>query len=297
MVAAVSVVGVDVGGTRVKAALFDSRARTVRRATASTPSGPPGPVIERLAALILGLRGSHRVRAVGVGFCGMVDHRRGVVLETTETLPGWRDVPLARELASRVGVPCVIDNDANLAALGEATLGAGRGADPVVAFTLGTGVGGGIVIDGELLRGAGGMAANLGHLGVRPNGRRCACGARGCLEAYASAWALRRRLGLDAREVFRRARRGDGRCRRALDDAADALGRAFADVANAINPEVIVVGGGLSRGLSRLRPGMLRAYEARALPVAGATTRIVRARYPLDAGVLGAAALARALPR
>jgi len=147
------------------------------------------------------------------------------------------------------------------------------------------------VIDGEVLRGDGFMAGHLGHLLVRRGGRRCACGARGCLEAYASNWALRRALGMDARDAVRAARAGDGRAKRALDEAADALGTAFADIAHTVNPSVIAVGGGIGRGFRHFAPRALARFEDRALPGAVRSTRIVPAALGNDAGLVGATLL------
>jgi glucokinase len=218
----------------------------------------------------------------------------GVVLETTDTLPGWAGVDIPRELARRLSVPCRADNDGNAAALAEATFGAGRGLDTVAMLTLGTGVGGGLVIGGRIFHGAGGMTATFGHLPVRPDGRRCACGARGCLEAYASAWAMRRaRGGGEPDEVFRRARGGDPRARALVEAAADALGVALAQIAHAINPDVIVLGGGIARGFGALRGRAFRRYGELALARARETTAIRRARLGTAAGIVGAGLLAR----
>ena len=286
-----AVAGIDVGATRVKLGVVGRRGRLVARGTIETQGGAE--LYDRIAAW---LAQRPRVRAVGLGFCGMVDADRGVVMSTTDTLPGFSGVPVAAELRRRIGVRVRMDNDANCAALGEARWGAGAGMRSMVMLTLGTGVGGGIVLDGALVRGAGHMAAKLGHLKVRPSGRRCPCGDRGCLEAYASAWAFRRAYGADAREMLAQAQRGEPRAQKLADDAAVALGTAFADIAHTMNPERIVVGGGIAAGFHLMRPRALAVYRARALPGAFATTRVVKAKLGAWSGVIGAAELAASQP-
>jgi glucokinase len=207
-------------------------------------------------------------------------------------MPGLEGTDLPREIRRRTGCRTFADNDGNAAALGEARHGAGRGVRSVAMLTLGTGVGGGYVLDGAVVRGGGEMAATFGHLKVRRGGRRCACGARGCLEAYASAWAFRNSaLRMDGKELFGAARRGEDRAGRLLDEAADALGTAFAEIAHALNPDVIVVGGGIARGWPRLRPRAIARFREDALPRAFASTRVVRAALGTDAGIVGAACL------
>ena len=286
--------GVDIGATGTKLAVIDARGGILRRARIATRAERgPAAVLDRIAAWAT----RATIDRAGAGFAGMVDARGGVVVETTDTMPRFEGLRLERELRDRLGVPVRCDNDGNCAALGEARLGAGRGARSVAMLTLGTGVGGGIVLDGEILRGAGDMAGKLGHIKVRHGGRRCACGARGCLEAYLSAWAFARIDGREPREVFRAARTGEARAARIVRDAADALGTALADIANVINPDVIVIGGGMAPAMKLLGPHALARFAALALPRAHATTRVVRARLGAWSGAVGAAALHRASTR
>ncbi len=204
-----AVIGVDLGATRIKAGLVDGAGRILARATIATQaSRGPGTVLANAAALVNQLRREGKPKALGVGSTGMIDPCLGRVIAATETMPGWAGTELAAQLRRRAGLPCRVDNDGNAAALGEAAFGAGRGQKVFAMLTLGTGVGGGIVIDGRVLHGAGFMAGKLGHLKVKPGGRLCPCGARGCLEAYASASACRRAFpGKDERTVFSLARR------------------------------------------------------------------------------------------
>lgn len=302
--------GVDVGATRTKMALIDPRAPEVPIAQLSRSTLPSSVSRQHAAqALVLQLSAQVRAllkraprarpRAIGVGFCGIVDADRGVVLQTTETLAGVRDFGLAKALEESLGLPCRIDNDANVATLAEGTLGHGANSKSFAMFTLGTGVGGGVMVQGALLRGAGFMAGNLGHIKVRRQGRKCACGALGCLEAYASAWAWRRAVsryaplrGADAKRVFEAARAQDPFAQKLVSGAAEALGSAMSSLAVTTNPEVIAVGGGLSRGWAQLRAGVQRGFIAGSLDPAVRSTRIIKAKLGPRAGVLGAALLA-----
>ena len=281
--------GIDIGATRTKLALVGARGRVLRRARIATNAerGPEA-LLHRVAAWTAR---APRIDRAGAGFAGMVDARGGVVVATTDTMPGFAGLTLARSLRDRLGVPARCDNDGNCAALGETLFGAGRGARSVAMLTLGTGVGGGLVLDGRIVRGAGGMAGKLGHIKVRRGGHRCACGARGCLEAHLSAWAFARIDGREPRALFRAARAGERRAARIVNDAADALGTALSDIANVINPDVIVIGGGMAPAMSQLAPRALARYEALALPRAHATTRVVRAKLGAWSGAVGAAAL------
>lgn len=283
-------VGVDFGATSVKLAFVDSERRT--RRTARRPTAElctPERAVRGLTESVRELSAGAPLLGVGVGFCGFVDKDRGRVLETTETLPGWRDVPLAARLEERLGCPVMLDNDGNAHALAEAR----RTKDPaqarLIALVLGTGVGGGIIMQGRLHRGAAQRSTHLGHLKVRPRGRRCACGARGCLEAYASAWAARAQLGAEPREVFARAAAGEARAQAWVKAAAEAVGRAAADLANVLCPERIVVGGGLARGWAQLGPIARRAFDEETLPQLRPACRLVKSRGGAFLGAEGAA--------
>jgi glucokinase len=285
-------IGIDIGATTIKGGLVDLRTGAiVVRARKATPAGQLA-VLDAAATVAERIAGGRRSRsAVGVASCGLVS-ADGFVLETTETMPDWDAVDIPTELGKRLGRRVVADNDGNVATLAEAKLGAGRGVRHVAGLILGTGVGGGLVVDGRIFHGAGSMAATFGHLKVRAGGRRCACGAKGCLEAYASAWAFRRAARLEGREVFARARRGDPICQRIVDDAADALGAAGAQIAHAINPDVIVIGGAIGTSFRRMEARALTRFRDLALSRAFATTRLARAQLGADAGIVGAALLA-----
>lgn len=300
-----AVIGIDLGGTNVRAGLVLSDGRVVRRE--SRPTGAdrgPGRVIETIAQLALSVRGGDRVAGVGIGSPGPLDAEAGVVVDAPN-LAGWRDVPLGPLLSRLVSLPVRVENDANAAALGEAFRGAGRGSKSLVCITLGTGIGGGIVLSGDIVRGASGVGGEIGHVTMDPRGPRCGCGNDGCLEAYASATALvrgaRARLAAGAASALRddesltaasialAARSGDALAASLLGGAGTMLGIAVANLAHLLNPDTVVFSGGLS-GAGEPLFGPLRAeFRRRAFPRAFAAVRIALAELGDDAGIVGAA--------
>ena len=286
-------IGVDVGATGLKAAVVDAAGKIVLHARCAT-GGDEGAteVLDRIALLVGMLSERTGAARVGVGSCGLVDPRTGVVVASTKTMRGWAGTRLRDEVAARTGFPVAVENDGDAAARGESTFGAGRGAPSMVMLTLGTGVGGAFVMDGRVLTGASNMAGKFGHVRAGTEGRPCACGAVDCLEAYASAWALRRAAGCEPDEVFKRARRGDRAMRAHVDAMADALGEAFAVIAHTVNPSRIVIGGGIAASWSRMAVRAKRVFRARAMKVAYAATRIVVAELGADAGMIGASLIA-----
>ena len=261
---------IDLGGTKVRALVADLAGKVHGEDIRPTEADRgQDAVIDRMidtlrsAAQQAQIR-AEDLRAVGVASPGALDLVHGLVFEAAQ-LPGWDGVPLARIIGERMGIPALLENDANAAALGENRFGAGRGTSQMIYLTLSTGVGGGIIIDGKVYHGATGAAGELGHVVLNVDGPRCLCGARGCLEAYASgtgiAWrardlvergeapglarALQERGDLDADEVAQAARLGDEEARRLFDEAGLYLGVALANYINIFNPEMIVLGGGV----------------------------------------------------
>lgn len=282
--------GVDLGGTAVKLGTCDAKGRI--RDSASIPTRPdrgPRAVVADIAAAARSLRGFGSVAACGIGAPGPLDRRRTKVLVAPNL--GWRAVPLPRLLARALGKPVRLENDANCAAVAEARAGAGRGASSIALFTLGTGVGGGIVLDGRLWDGAAGGAGEFGHLTLHPNGPRCACGRRGCLETYASATAVARAAGTaDARQAFELK---TPRARRAVRVAADALGSGIAMVFNALQPERFVLAGGMALAGGDFLAAVRRAARSRIFAAYRKDLAIVLATLGNDAGWIGAALVAR----
>lgn len=315
-------IGVDVGGTKVAAGVVTPGGRVLARVRTQTPerSKSPEVVEDTIVSVVSELRRRYPVRAVGVGAAGFVDERRSRVLFAPHL--SWREEPLRDALAVRLGLPVVVENDANASAWAEVRAGAGRGVDDVVVVNLGTGIGGAIVSDGVLRRGRYGLAGEFGHMMVVPGGHRCECGNRGCWEQYASgnaltrearelvaaespvAEALRQEVGGDPALitgplVSALARKGDRACRELMEEAGAWLGVGLANLAAAFDPELFVIGGGVSEAGGLLLDPARRAFE-KSLTGRGyrPEARVEAAALGNEAGLIGAADLAReALPR
>ncbi|HLM35918.1 MAG TPA: ROK family protein [Gaiellaceae bacterium] len=282
-----AVVALDVGGTKLAAATaVPGEAGWSATARAPTPA-TGAEALTALLALADSL-GSDQIGGVGVSFGGHVDARTGTARRSVH-VPGWEDVPLAALLGERFGAPVRIANDGNAGALGEWDAAA-RPRDPVCYVTVSTGVGGGVVVDGELVAGADGLAAEVGHLLVEPGGAACGCGRRGCVETVASGPAIARRAGTASAEAaVAAAERGDERARRALADAAHALATAVAALVAVVNPAFVAIGGGVANAGPLLWDPLEDELAATAWPEV--TTRVGRAASD-DAPLVGARVLA-----
>ncbi|MFZ5827573.1 MAG: ROK family protein [Bacillota bacterium] len=308
--------GIDLGGTTVKVGVVSHDGAIVGRAQRPTEveKGPEGVVTNMALAVSDALHaagvGQDDLEGVGIGSPGICDAPRGVVVRSGNL--HWRNVPVGLMLSQRLGIPVKLENDANCAALGEQWCGAARGANHVVLFTLGTGVGGGLILDGRIYGGSNGWAGELGHMPVVDEGLPCTCGAVGCLETVASATAmgtlgrqaveagrapvmerLAREHGgrVDARVVILAAREGEEAARAILRSAGEYLGLASAALISALNPELIVVGGGASQGGEFLLEPMRQVIARRAMPGPSETAKVVAATLGNDAGLIGAASL------
>jgi glucokinase len=294
------VIGVDVGGTTVKAALLDSDGREHGRSERPTlryvgPDSIVATIIDAVVELQRHLPEAGRLRAVGLVVPGVVDAQHGIAVYATNL--GWRDLPIRQLVAEAVGLPVILDHDVRAAGLAELELGAGRGAHEMLFVALGTGIAAAVITRGQLATGATGMAGELGHLPVFPDGEWCACGQRGCTETYASGAALARRYsavsgisGVSASEVLSRASAGDDLARRIFSDAVTALGRALVNYILIMDPEMIIIGGGLAdSGAALLGPLTSEVQDGLAWrsapPISGG-------RFGADAGRRGAALLA-----
>lgn len=298
-------VGVDFGGTNIKCGLVDRRGRVVTSLVLSTAQfGRPTAFVEGIHRAVEQLAASAglasaRLAGIGIGVPGLVDARRGIVHMLTN-VRGWREVPLASRLRARLHRPVFVDNDVNLVTLGEWCWGAGRGARVLVGLTLGTGVGGGLVLDGSLYRGAAGVAGELGHMVLDPRGPRCACGARGCLEAHVGTAAIirmARQAGvahhgrLTPERLAWMARRGQSTARAVWHQVGRLLGRGLAGIVNLLNPDRIVIGGGVANAWPLFAKALQRTIRAEAMEVPARTVRVVRAKLGEQAGIIGAAVL------
>jgi glucokinase len=262
-----AVVAIDVGGTGLKGAVLDRGGTLLAQERRPTPRRPDGSadgsaIVDAVLALAGDLMGAVAASEgggvrVALAVPGLVDDEAGIVALAPNL--GWRDLPLRAIAEERLGVPAVVWHDARAAALAEGTLGAARGARDWLLVTIGTGIGGALVSGGNVLLGSRGATGELGHIGVVPDGPLCACGKRGCLEALASGRNISERYaelrggpGVSAEEVVARAERGDAAAAQVWDAAIDALARALATCAVLLDPELIVLGGGVASAGARL---------------------------------------------
>lgn len=308
-------IGVDVGGTKVAAGVVDEHGHVVARTRRATPSRSPEEVERLIGEVVAELSEGHEAVAVGIGAAGIIDADRAVVRYAPNL--AWRDEPLRARVEELTDLPVVVENDANAMAWAEYRFGAGQGVDDLLCLTVGTGIGGGLVLNGRLYRGAFGGGAEFGHLALVRGGRRCGCGQRGCVEQYCSGRALLREAreiadvdpaygarllelgdgrleGITAEEVTQAAEEGDPAALECFAVIGAALGQCLADLTAALDPGVIVIGGGVAdAGELLLDP----AREAFAALLTGASYRphppIRHAALGNEAGLVGAADLAR----
>lgn len=291
-------IGVDIGGTKIAAATVDSRGGIVETVVRSTPAADgAGAVLAAVESAIRELADHERAAGIGVGTGGVVDHDRGIVLAANDLLPGWAGVDLRRELTERLGKPVAVDNDVNAFAWAEQRFGAGVGYRDVLYVSVGTGVGGALVLAGRPHRGAHFTAGELGHLAVpEAVGRRCNCGRLDHLEAIASGPAMSTRyaeLGgeeLDLRAIADLARSGEALATSVITDGARALGRALAGLVNTIDVPRVVIGGGVADMAQVYWQPLTNAFAAELLPGPGAVRPVPAALGPRSA-VIGAAGL------
>jgi glucokinase len=316
-------IGVDLGGTNMRVAAVEDSGTPLEVVSAPTKLRlGRDQVLAEMANFIRALRGkyagSRRLMGVGVGVPGVIDLESGTVC-AAGNLPGWSDYPVRNELEDMLDVAVVLENDANCAALGEKWVGAGQYVDDLCMLTLGTGVGGGFVVNGRPWHGVLGMAGEFGHMTVMPDGPPCPCGSRGCLEQYASATAIKRmaaeviaqgnspglaRLAaLDseftARSVFEWARQGEPAACSIFETVGSALGIALANLINALNLPLYVVGGGGAGAWEAFSPSLFRELGRRSIVFRAGEplksrhkgTTIARSLLQESAGFLGAARL------
>jgi glucokinase len=307
--------GIDVGGTKIAGGVIDESGAVVEELRVESPATDVEAIEDAITSLVRELRSRHEIGAVGIGAAGYVDKARAVVMFAPNI--AWRDVDLKAELEERVDLPVVVENDANAAAWGEFVYGAGHDIDDLLMVAVGTGVGGGVVLDGELYRGAFGVGAEIGHMRVVPDGVICGCGNRGCLEQYASGTALVRETRAAARSgsllaadlleraggdpdlitgplVTEAARAGDPFAVEQLQVLGRWLGEGIASLTAVLDPAVVVIGGGVSEAGDLLLDPVRAAFGSQ---LTGRGHRPVldirRARLGNRAGLIGAADLAR----
>jgi glucokinase len=307
--------GIDVGGTKIAGGVVDEDGGILEELRVESPATDAEAIEEAIAGLVGELRSRHRIETIGVGAAGYVDKARAIVLFAPNV--AWRNEDLKSELEKRVELPVVIENDANAAAWGEFRYGAAHDAEDLLLVTVGTGVGGGLVLDGEVYRGANGVGAEIGHMRVVPNGILCGCGKHGCFEQYASGTALvrearalamsgamiaqgmLRRAGGDLKQITgplitEAARDGDAGATQQLSELGRWLGEGIASLTEIVDPEVVVVGGGVSEAGDLLLEPTREAFAAQLVgrgfrPI----PEIRKATLGNRAGLIGAADLSR----
>ena len=318
MTQAFRTIGIDIGGTAIKIAVVwnDGRVVESRQIPTQADAGPEA-AQARILACIAALQQAHglesaAMRALGMDSAGIIDSTHNLVLDAPN-LRSWQRYPLAARLGAALGVPAFLENDVNAMAYGEWHCGAGRGVRDLLCLTLGTGVGGGLVLNGELYRGASGAAGEVGHMSLDRNGPRCACGNFGCLERYVGARYIVARaqamLELDPRSsslrdvasnlitplaISQAAAAGDGIAAAVWEETGIWLGVALASLVNVLNPERIVIGGGVARAGELLLAPARRTILERAMALPAARAEVVTAALGNDAAVVGAAMLALA---
>ena len=314
------VVGVDMGGTKILAAVINAKGEIVQQAKAATkPKKGSDEVIKRIVRCIReAIDGAElkpsQIRAIGIGSPGPLDPETGVIIFAPNL--GWSNVPLKAELEANLSIPTFVDNDVNVGTLGEYAFGAGQGVKSLVGIFVGTGIGGGIILDGKLYHGVNKTAGEVGHMIVEANGPQCGCGNFGCLEAVASRTAITRELQKAIRKkgqkskltklnggkldqirsqaIAKAVKRGDKPTIKVMQRAGKYLGISVASIVHFLNPEMVVLGGGVieAMGDSLLDP-IRQAAAKYALPTTMDGIQIVEATLGDNAGVIGAAVLAR----
>lgn len=298
------VVGVDIGGTNIKVGLVGPAANVIDRTGFATKSFSLdqktliNAIVDYIEVIISknGLVKSN-IRGVGVGLPGLIDTPRGIV-QFLPNIPGWQDVPLKKDLESKLGIPVFLENDVNLIALGEWRYGAGQDVQNMICMTLGTGVGSGLILDGKLYRGPGFVAGELGHVPLNEDGPACGCGGYGCLESYVGnkqlverAQQITKDKEITLEKMNALAKKGDTAALDFWRDTAAHIGNALVGVVNMLNPERIVIGGGVASNHEFLFETINAVISKRAMKTQASMVKIVLAKLGNDAGILGAQVL------
>ncbi|QTA37286.1 ROK family protein [Thermosipho ferrireducens] len=303
-----NIVGVDLGGTFVKVGLVDSLNGKIKRKTeieTQVTSGKDS-VLKRIAEAIQKITAGENYIAVGIGSPGSIDKKRGIV-RFSPNFPDWNNYPLGPELSRILNKSVFIENDANSFVLGEKWFGAGQGYEHIVALTLGTGVGGGVISHNILITGSNGIGGELGHVIINPQGPLCGCGNHGCLEAYASATGIIRMAKekrkkfpdseifkaneITAKSVFDAAKNGDRLANKIINEVVEALAIGITGFIHTFNPSVIIIGGGISRAGDILFKPLRERVEELVMPSFKNSYKILQSPLVENAGILGAASI------
>ncbi|MCF6150148.1 MAG: ROK family protein [Candidatus Kuenenia sp.] len=303
-------IGIDLGGTNLKAGIVDRGGRILHRFSIKTNADAESLVIsQQICELIAEIIKNARIEksgiiGIGLGSPGLID-KQGETILFSPNLSKWRDIPIKRIIAEKFDLPCVLENDANAAAWGEKWAGAGKNANSLVMLTLGTGIGGGIILDNKLWRGMNNVAGEIGHMSIQTDGPQCNCGNYGCIEVYASATGMVKRFRkllesgkasllkkddeITAKRINEAAVQGDEAAQSIIEETGYYLGIAIVNIIHILNPEVIVLAGGMIGSGELLMNPMKRTIEKRVLKASYKDTKIVFSQLGTDAGIIGAA--------
>jgi len=287
-------IGVDFNANTISAGLVDLTGKIIKKVEMPTDAKKgKKQVFDNLFTAISKVKKSH-VIGIGIGVPGYVDKRRGII-HNAPNLPDWKDINLKRAVEERLNLPTYIDNDINCFALAESKCGSGKKVDNFFVMSVGAGVGGGMVVNGKIYRGAHDCAAEIGHTIVLENGEKCNCGNYGCLEAYTSGLSIERRFRDSTRkkmtyEEIAREYNKNKKAREIINDAGKYLGVGIANVINILNPELIIVGGPVIRTIKPIMPIAIKEAQRRALSVPGERVKIIESNLE-DAGIIGAASI------
>ena len=299
------VIGIDIGGTNIKLGLVDKKG--LIKARLSLPTKKFIASKDQLIKVVIagcqsvikenGLKKS-QISGIGIGLPGLVNTKKGLVYSLTN-IQGWKNVPLKKIIEKKLRIPTFIDNDVNVIALAEWKYGAGRRMKNMICITIGTGLGGGLIINNELYRGEGFAAGELGHIPINEKGHRCQCGGWGCLETYAG----NRYLSLQARQKFnknialeeitRRANQGNKAAVDFWSKVGEHIGNGLTGVVNVLNPSCIVIGGGISKAHQHMFEVIRQTIKKRAMHIQGKMVKVFKSRLGNDAGIIGARALVK----
>jgi glucokinase len=307
-------IGIDIGGTKIAGALVDAEGQIIKESRVPSPAQDAEALVDAVVGLIEELSEGHQVLGAGIAAAGFIDAQQSNIIYAPNI--NWRNEPFKARLEAKLSIPVIIENDANAAGWAEYRYGAGKGYQHMVMLTIGTGVGGAVIVDGKMLRGGFGIAGELGHLRLVPNGLPCGCGQSGCLESYGSGTALLKSAKaladsgdpdgsklrelqaatgqLTGQEVYQAILESDPGALRLLAELGDWLGQGVASLAAVLDPQIVVIGGGVSAAGDLLLEPIREAY-LRHLPARGYRPElaVVAAELVNDAGVVGAADLAR----
>ena len=310
--------GMDIGGTSIKFGLVDRKGNVLHKEQRPTMAGKGAEPLMHLVTniaeslLLHAAEEELEVRWLGVGTPGAVDSRTGTVIGAVPNIAGWQGMAIGEILAERLNMTVYVENDANNVALAESRFGAAVGYDSVVCVTVGTGVGGGIILNGRLWRGANHSAGELGHMTIKFDGAPCPAGGKGCIERYCSSSAIieraRKKLedgltpafeavldkgidDLNIKKIFMALKKGDSIALEVIEETADLLADGLAGIVNLLNPEIVVIGGGIADGGGGFVDAVSAGIRNRAFPTATENLRVARATLGNNAGFIGAGLL------